>query len=157
MFPNTSRLQSFLERADVKYTTIRHRRDYTAQETAAHTHTPGREFAKAVVLRVDRSYVLAVLPAHRSVDLGKVGDLLDAEQVELATEMEMRALCPDCETGAMPPFGNLYDLPVFIDASMKGDETITFNAGSHEEAIRMAFEDYVRLARPDVTELARVN
>lgn len=148
------RLTAFLEAQAVDYEAIHHRRDYTAQEAAAHTHTPGREFAKTVIVWVDGSYAMAVLPAHHLIDLDKLRRALGARDVKLASEEEMRELCPDCETGAVPPFGNLYNLPVYLSTDITADEQITFNAGTHEDAIRMRYADFERLVQPHVLDFS---
>jgi Ala-tRNA(Pro) deacylase len=143
-------LTLLLDRQGVAYEIINHRRDYTAQETAAHTHTPGREFAKTVLLWIDGSYALVVLPAHHKVDLLQLRHALGARQIKFATEEEMAALCPDCEAGAIPPFGNAYGIPVYMSTALIGQEFITFNAGTHTDVIRMRQRDYGRLAHPRV-------
>jgi Ala-tRNA(Pro) deacylase len=147
------RLTSFLEERGVDYEVIHHRRDFTAQQTAADTHTPGREFAKAVFLCLDGDYAMAVLPAHRKIDLEAVRAMLGVKEARLATEDEIERLCPDCEVGAAPPLGNLYDLPVYMSEELTRDEQITFNAGTHEDAIRMLFQDYRELAQPRLIDL----
>ncbi len=151
----SKRLQSFLDEHAVPYEVIHHRRDYTAQETAADTHTPGKEFAKTVMLWVDGNYAMAVLPAHRMVDFDKLRQALSAKEVKLASEDEIRELCPDCEAGAVPPFGNLYSLPVYVSEDTAEDERITFNAGTHEDAIRMAYKDFEKLVQPTILQLSR--
>lgn len=148
------RLRSLLESGGVAYETIHHVPDYTAQETASHTHTKGREFAKPVVLRADDRYVMAVVPAHRRVNLDRAREAIGARKVRLATEEEIRELFPDSDVGAEPPFGNLYDLPVYASPELAEHERITFNAGSHEECVRMRWADYERLVRPVVVDLA---
>ena len=148
------KLFELLENEGVAYEIIRHRADYTAQETAADTHTPGREFAKTVLLDLgDRGPAMAVVPAVFRLDLEKIRRSLGTPRVQLADEDAIRRLCPDCEVGAMPPFGNLYDMPVFVDPTLAADETITFNAGTHEEALRMRFGDYERVVRPVLIDM----
>ncbi len=147
------RLRSFLESGGVAYETIHHLPDYTAQETASHTRTKGREFAKPVLLRADDRYVMAVVPAHRRVNLDRAREAVGARQVRLAREEEIRDLFPDSDVGAEPPFGNLYGLPVYASPELAEQERITFNAGSHEECIRMRWADYERLVRPAVVDL----
>ena len=148
------RLKSFLDESHVPYETIQHVVDFTAQETAAATHTPGREFAKTVLLEVDGKPALGVLPAHHKVDTEKLRDALGAGDVRLADEAAMGPLCPDCDAGAIPPFGNLYDLPVFLSAAMIEDYEITFNAGTHRTALRMRLDDYKKLVHPKVLEFS---
>ena len=148
------KLFDLLEGEGISYEIIRHRADYTAQETAADTHTPGREFAKTVLLDLgDRGHAMAVVPATYRLDLEKIRRSLRTPRVELASEDLMRDLCPDCEVGAVPPFGNLYDLPVFVDPTLASDEMITFNAGTHEEALRVRFADYERVVHPVLVDM----
>lgn len=150
------RLLDLLASEGVSFEVLRHRSDVRAQETAADTHTPGREFAKTVVLDVGRhGHAFSVVPASFRLDLEKVRDGIGTRDVHLATEDEMSALCPECEVGAEPPFGVLFDVPVYVDGLLDED-TITFNAGSHEEAIRMRYEDFVRLVHPVVMDLVEV-
>ena len=144
-----SRLRELLEQHGVKYTVVTHTPAYTAQETAQQLHLPGREIAKVVVIRHAGALSLAVLPAQARVDLERLGAAL-RDEVVLASEREIAAAFPDCELGAMPPFGGLYGLKTYVDESLIRDRQIAFNAGSHTEAIRMSFEDYRRLAAPVV-------
>jgi Ala-tRNA(Pro) deacylase len=146
-----------LDREKVRYETLRHSRDYTAQETAAHTHTHGREFAKAVVVKVGGAFAMAVLPSHHVVDTERMSAALGGRRVELAGEDEIGRLLPDCEEGAIPPFGNLYQLPVYVSPVLGESERITCVAGSHEEAIRLAYRDWERLVRPQVIDFSVVD
>jgi Ala-tRNA(Pro) deacylase len=146
------RLGQLFEREKVSYEIVRHPPGYTAQHVAAHTHTRGREFAKTVVLRADDRYVMAVLPAHRRVSLDRARETLGAGKVRLATEEELRRLFPDSEVGAEPPFGNLYDLPVYASPELAENERITFNGGSHEQCVRIRWADYERLVRPTLAD-----
>lgn len=146
------RLLSFLDENGVTFDLQHYPLDYTAQEKAADTHTPGIEFAKTVLLGVDDDYVMAVLPAHHRVDLEQMRTAVGASRVRLAAEDETAPLFPDCEVGAEPPFGNLYNLPCYLSRAMADDEHITFSAGTHEDVIRMAFLDYEMLAQPEVME-----
>lgn len=148
------RLRSFLDRERIPYQTLRHPPDFTAQETAAHTRTPGREFAKVVVVHVDGLPAMAVLPAHHRLDLAKLASELGAKDVELCREDELRKLFEDCEVGAEPPFGNLYGMPVFLSRAMADDLHVTFNAGSHEDVVRMPFVEYVKAVRPRIMDLS---
>jgi len=150
----SQRLQEFLDHEGVSYETIRHTTDFTAQHTAADTHTPGREFAKTVLVRVDGDPAFAVLPAHHRVDFERLRDALGAEEVELCSEHDMEEICPDCDAGAAPPFGNLYEVPVYLRSVMTEDDQITFNAGNHQTAVRMAFRDFERLVHPKVVDLS---
>lgn len=150
-----ARLREFLDAHDVEYEAIHHRVDYRARKTAQDTHTPPAEFAKTVFVRVDGRIVLAVIPASKTVALGKLRHGLAAQDVQLAREWEFSELCPDCEPGAAPPFGNLYDLPVYVSPALAEDEEITFNAGSHQDAIRMAYRDFERLVKPRVLPISK--
>lgn len=150
----TDRLRSVLDQHQVPYEVVRHARDYTAQRAAQDTHTPGMEFAKVVFVRADGRFVMAVLPAHHRVNLGEMRQALRARDVRLATEDETRRLCPDAEVGAAPPFGMLFDVPVYVSSWMTGDEKITFNAGSHEEAMRINFSDYMKIVQPEVIDFS---
>jgi Ala-tRNA(Pro) deacylase len=150
-----ARLRKHLEENGVAYETIHHRADVTAQEAARDTHTPPAEFAKTVFLAIDGGFAVAVLPADDFVSEEKLRLALGARGVELATEEEIREICPDCELGAAHPFGGLYGLPVYVSAELEQDETITFNAGTHEDAVRVAYRDFKRLAEPQVVPLAR--
>lgn len=150
------RLKEFLDDHQVKYLTVSHSPAYTAQEIAASAHIKGRELAKTVMIKIDGDMVMAVLPASFRVDLHMLRDAFDAERVELATEDEFKGLFPRCEVGAMPPFGNLYDMDVFVAGELAEDEEIAFNAGSHTELVQLAYEDFARLVKPRVLEFTAV-
>jgi Ala-tRNA(Pro) deacylase len=148
--PTLQTLKSHLDTKRIPYEIIHHHRDYTAPETAAHTHTPGIAFAKTVIVEADRKFCMFVMPASDHIDLEKVRRELKAKDVRLASENEIARVCPDCETGAMPPLGQYYKMPVYVSHRLSEDHMITFNAGTHEEAIRMLYQDYARLAQPTV-------
>jgi Ala-tRNA(Pro) deacylase len=145
-----NRLKDFLDTYQIKYSGISHSLAYTAQGIAALTHISGKELAKTVVVKVDNIFMMAVVPASQRVDLSHIKEALAAKSVALAAEEELQQLFPDCETGAMPPFGNLYGIRVMADESLTQDQEIVFNAGSHRELIRMAWHDYVKLAKPTI-------
>jgi Ala-tRNA(Pro) deacylase len=149
------RVRALLDENGVKYEVIHHRKDFTARDTALDTHTPPAEFAKTVFVCIDREFAVAVLPANDMLSETKLNLALEASGVELATEDEIRGLCPDSELGAAPPFGNLYGLPVYVSPALEADEHITFNAGTHEDAIRIAYTDFKRIVEPQVVPLAR--
>jgi Ala-tRNA(Pro) deacylase len=155
MSEGLKRLQEYLDGASVAYKVIEHRPDYRAQTAAADTETPAREFAKTVFLWIDGSPAMAVLPADKTLSPKRVCRSLDVAEVRLAHETEIHELCPDCDVGAEPPFGNLYGLPVYVSPALAEDEEITFNAGSHDHALRMAFADFQRLVEPQVVALAK--
>jgi Ala-tRNA(Pro) deacylase len=144
----SDRLKEMLDEQHVKYEVIRHPVAYTAQEEAAVTHVPGAQWAKTVVVLTDGEPVLAVLPAHRRIDLRRFQQVTGAGEVHLADEKQFRDLYPDCELGAIPPFGNLYGQTTFVDEEMRTEEAIVFHAGDHETAIRMAYPDFENLAEP---------
>jgi len=148
------RLKEFLDKNGIKYVTIRHSPAYTAQEVAASAHIPGKELAKTVIVTVDDDVAMAVLPASYHVDMDRLREITGAKKVGLASEDEFKDLFPACEVGAMPPFGNLYDLRVFADASLAEDEEIAFTAGLHTELIRLSYTDFVRLAQPVTVQFA---
>jgi Ala-tRNA(Pro) deacylase len=148
------RLRNFLEREKVRYAHETHRTAYTAQAVAQEEHVPGKLVAKTVVVKVDDGFALAVMPATARADFARLKSALGAQEVRLATELEFTGLFPDCEVGAMPPFGNLYGVPVYVDAALAQDEEIIFNAGTHEDTIRMRYSDFERLALPKIFSFA---
>lgn len=153
--PIASRLAEYLDEYGVIYAAIRHPKAYTAQEVAAQLHCRGKEMVKTVVIKAGPHSILAVLPATHRIDFYMLSDVLQFEDVRLATEPEFQDLFPECEPGAMPPFGNLYGVPVLCDNSLTEDEVIHFNAGTHTEAIRVRFEDFRRLVKPKIASFAR--
>jgi Ala-tRNA(Pro) deacylase len=149
------KMKQFLDGEGVKYVAIQHSPAYTSQEVAASAHIPGRELAKTVMVRIDDRMAMAVLPASRQVDTDMLKDVAGADTVSIAGEDEFKDLFPDCEIGAMPPFGNLYDMKVYVDDALTQDEEIAFNAGSHSELVRMAYKDYERLVQPKVSRFSK--
>lgn len=149
-----NRLKEFLDSQHIKYVVISHSVAYTAQGIAALTHIPGKDLAKTVVVRINGKLALAVVPASCQVDLALLKTATRATTIALASETEFRASFPDCETGAMPPFGNLYDMATFVDERLSRDKEIAFNAGTHRELIRLGWDDFERLAKPSVLKLA---
>ena len=143
-------LKQFLDKEKVKYVSIIHSTAYTAQEVAASAHIPGKELAKTVIVQLDGQTAMAVLPANRKVVLQDLREATGADQVKLVPEEQFKQKFPDCEIGAMPPFGNLYGMEVFVAASLADNEQIAFNAGSHTEVIKLAYKDFERLVRPKV-------
>lgn len=146
------KLKEYLEKRHIKYAAIRHAPAYTAQEIAASAHVRGKEMAKTVVLKIDGELALAVLPASSRVDLRLLRETLGAEHAELAQESEFSSRFPDCEVGAMPPFGNLYGMRTYVADCLAEDEAIAFNAGSHSELVTLAFEDFDSLVHPTMLE-----
>jgi Ala-tRNA(Pro) deacylase len=148
------KLTSFLDEQKVKYVKISHSPAYTAQEIAAIAHIAGRELAKSVIVKLDGELAMAVLPASYRVDFKLLKKASKAKKAELASEEEFRDRFPECELGAMPPFGNLYDIKVYVAESLTEDDEIAFNAGSHTELIRMSFKDFERLVKPTVMKFS---
>ncbi len=148
------KLDDLLTSRGISFERLHHRPAYTAQRMAQLLHVPGREVAKTVLLRTDAGYVMSVLPANYQVDLDEVRRCLGAEWVALASEAEMDRLFPDCERGAMPPFGSLYHLDTLVDEALAEDDQIVFEAQNHEEAIRMAYRDYETLEHPRLGHFA---
>ena len=148
-----TKLRDFLDSNNVKYLVLSHSVAYTAQGIAALVHLSGKKLAKTVMVRIDGVLAMAVVPAAFHVDLDLLRAAAGAQTVEIATEQEFKDAFPDCETGAMPPFGNLYGMAVYADPSLGESEEITFNAGTHRELVRMAWADMVRLVKPKVVNL----
>ena len=148
-------LKAYLDHEHIHYDVLPHPEAFRAAEIAHTLHTPEKEMAKVVIVKVDRRFTMTVLPASWSVDLHRLRNIFLTHHVQLATENEIKCLFPDCELGAMPPFGNLYGLPVYVDQSLTEDETIVFQAGTHSDAIRMRYMDFSALVFPMVTEFHR--
>jgi Ala-tRNA(Pro) deacylase len=153
--PILTKLRDFLDESGVAYQVLDHRQAFTAQEVAAAQHVSGKELAKVVMLRCGDEFVMAVLRAPDRIDVEHVRTLLEASDVRLATEEEFAGLFPNCEPGAMPPFGNLYGLPVWVDEALAEDAEIVFNAGSHTQAVRMGYAEFAQLVKPKVAKLAQ--
>ena len=151
------RLMEFLADHHVKFVTISHSPAFTAQEIAATAHVPGKQLAKTVVVKIDGEVALAVLPATDMVSLERLRRATGAEMVELASEEEFGDLFPGCEVGAMPPFGNLWNLSVFVDQRLREDEQIAFNAGSFTELVQLSYSDFEALVDPTVIRLSASN
>ena len=146
------RVIDFLKKSGVKYKVSAHDEAFTAQQMAAIEHEPGRYVAKPVIVKADGEFLMCVLPAPCKIDLRALKKQLGAKSVELAEENEIGRIFDDCELGAEPPFGNLYDLTTIIDKALKEDDHITFQAGTHKKSIRMSMADYSKLVKPKVLE-----
>lgn len=149
------RLEKLLKEHKVDFKSLIHPEAYTAQEVAAAMHIKGRELAKTVIIKTDGRFVMAVLPASALVDFQKLKEFLGQKDVRLASEEEFKTLFPDCETGAEPPFGNLYDVDTVVDKSLTEDEEIYFNAGTHYEAVEMRYRDYEELVKPRIADFVK--
>jgi len=145
----------FLHKARIPYTTFQHPRAFTAMQAAAVSHIPGRCWAKTVVCYADAEPILAVLPAHYTIDFEQLATLAGAKAIRLARSSELTALYPDCEEGAMPPFGDLFGQRVFADASLVGEPEMVFCAGTHTDCVRMHYYDFVEIAHPIVGLFSR--
>lgn len=143
-------LREYLDSNGVKYVVQSHSPAYSAQEVAHLVHVPGREVAKTVIIKIHDDFAMAVLPASYHIDFHRLMDAVNTSDMYLASEDEFAKLFPDCELGAMPPFGNLYNMPVFVAQSLAEDVHITFNAGTHTDVVTMRYEDYARLVGPKV-------
>lgn len=148
------KLREFLDSQGVEYVTITHSPAFTAQKIAASAHISGKELAKTVIVRIDGRLAMAILPASYRVDFDLLRDASGANEVELAGEADFRETFPDCELGAMPPFGNLYSMYVFVAEKLAEDEDIAFNACSHTELIKMRYSDFERLVKPIVVKFS---
>ena len=148
------KLKDYLNSQGIKYVTITHSQAYTANEIAEVAHIPGKELAKTVMVKIDGKMTMAVLPASYKVNFDLLKEASGASKVELANEKEFEDKFPGCEIGAMPPFGNIYEMDVFVDKSLSEDEEIAFNAGSHTELIRLSYKDFNRLVKPVVIKFS---
>ncbi len=144
------KLKELLDSQKVKYVTISHSPAYTASEIAASAHIPGKELAKTVMVRIGGKMAMAVLPASYRVDFDLLQEATGAQDVVLASEREFTDKFPGCEPGAMPPFGNLYGMDVFVADTLAEDEEIAFNAGSFTELMKLSYKDFERLVKPKV-------
>jgi Ala-tRNA(Pro) deacylase len=152
--PISSKLERFLDDNDVRYVVTTHSPAFTAQEIAALAHVKGRELVKSVMVKVDGKHCLVAMTANQRLNLDRLRTALGTSDVHLEREAEFRSLFPDCELGAMPPFGNLYGVPVVIDEALQADEEIAFNGGDHSTIVKMRFADFERLVRPRASSVA---
>ncbi|MEJ2760339.1 MAG: YbaK/EbsC family protein [Gammaproteobacteria bacterium] len=148
-------LCDFLDGHNIRYLSMRHSLAYTAQEIAASAHVHGQEFAKTVIVNIDGELAMAVLPAPEKLDPDLLAAAAGAKEVALADENEFQGRFPKCEPGAMPPFGNLFDMKVYVEEKLAANDKITFNAGTHTELIQMSFRDYRDLVQPEIVRLCR--
>jgi Ala-tRNA(Pro) deacylase len=150
----TQKLKEFLDKHNIHFVSITHSRAYTTQMIARSAHIHAKELAKTVIIKIDDNLAMAVLPASDSVDLELLKHSTGAQELRLATEEEFKNMFPDCEIGAMPPFGNLYDMAVFASPRLAEDEQIAFNAGTHTELVQLAYTDFAELVAPAVVRLS---
>ena len=147
-------LVEFLDSNRIKYVNVTHSTAFTAQDVAESAHIPGKEMAKTVIVWMDGAMAMVVLPASSMIDFNKLKIAAAAKSIELASESEFKDRFPACEVGAMPPFGNLFNMKVFVDQALVEDKEIAFNAGTHHELIKMPYADYVNLVKPNVAAFA---
>jgi len=150
----TRKLLDFLDQNNIHYVVINHSSAYTASEIAASAHVKGQELAKTVMVKVDGEMAQIVLPAKYKVNFDLFKNYTGIDNIDLAGEDEFTELFPDCLTGAMPPFGNLYGMKTYLDKTLTYDEEIAFNAGNHSQLIRLRFEDYLSLVKPEISNFA---
>ena len=151
----TQQLKEFLDRQQIAYTSVRHQAASTTQRIAAVAHVSGDALAKTVMITIDGAMAMAVLPAPQHLDIEKLRQAVAAQKIDLATEMAFVNRFPDCEAGAMPPFGNLYGMKVFLDKSLSLHNEIWFNAGTHSELLKMAIADFIGLIQPEIIDFSR--
>jgi Ala-tRNA(Pro) deacylase len=149
-----TKLKAFLDSRGIRYVSIQHSMAFTSSEVAESVHVKGRDFAKTVIVKIEGAMAMVVLPANRRLVLHDLREMFATDHVRLATEAEFKGAFPDCDLGAMPPFGNLYGMEVTVDEVLAKDEEIAFNAGSHTEVIRMKYADFARLAKPRVAKIS---
>jgi Ala-tRNA(Pro) deacylase len=148
------RLRELLDSQGIKYVILIHSAAYTSQEIAASAHIRGKDLAKTVMVTLDGRMAMAVLPASRKISFESLQQATGAADVQLAGEQAFRDIFPGCEVGAMPPFGNLYGMEVYVSKLLAEDKEIAFNAGSHTELIRMDYADFERLVQPKIASIA---
>lgn len=146
------KLKKFLDENDIKYVNIKHSPAVTSSEIAESAHIPGKELAKTVIIDINGEMAMAVLPSSFNVNFQSLEEVTGATRISLASESDFTNMFPDCEVGAMPPFGNLYNMDVFVDKSLSEDDEIVFNAGSHRDLIKMKYSDYERLVKPRIAD-----
>ena len=151
--PILRKLKEVLDEANISYEIYHHALAYTAQEVATAQHLSGKEMAKVVMLKVDGNLVMGVIAASHKINLSTVKASLGAKEARLATEDEFSSRFPECEIGAMPPFGNLFGLAVFVDPALEKDEYIYFNAGNHVQTVRLKYQDFARVVKPQTARL----
>jgi Ala-tRNA(Pro) deacylase len=143
-------IREYLDQNHVNYSIISHTTAYTAPEIAANSHVSGKFLAKVVIIKIDGKLAMIVEPANQRVNLKQLKELTGCDKIELASEYEFKDKFPNCELGAMPPFGNLYDMDVYVSERLTRDKEIAFNAGNHSELIKMSFGDYEKLVHPNI-------
>jgi Ala-tRNA(Pro) deacylase len=152
----STKLQEYLDNAAIRYERHAHPTAYTSQEIAAAIHVPGREMVKSVIVKADEdALAMAVISSNDTADLSVLREEMGCSSLRLATENEFRDAFPTCKVGAMPPLGNIFNLPTYCETTLAQNREIEFNAGTHEETIRMTFEDFKRLVNPKMVRMAK--
>jgi Ala-tRNA(Pro) deacylase len=144
------KLKEFLDSHQIKYVSMTHSPAFTSQEIAAAAHVSGKQLAKTVIVNADGQLAMVIIPANDHIDFAKLKEAMSAPSVDLAAESEFKEKFSGCEVGAMPPFGNLYDMPVYVSSQLSKQDHILFNAGSHSELMQLAYNDFERLVKPKV-------
>ncbi len=139
---------------NVPYEEIAHSPTYTAEQTAHTTHISGKHLTKTVIVEIDGEMAMTILHTDEHVSISRLRELTGAHEVRIVSEQEFMEKFPDCEMGALPPFGNLYDMPVFVSPAVDQDENIIFNPGSHSDLVRISYQDFKRLVHPAVLDFA---
>jgi Ala-tRNA(Pro) deacylase len=147
-----TKLKAFLDSRGIRYVSIQHSMAFTSSEVAESVHVKGRDFAKTVIVKIEGAMAMVVLPANRRLVLHDLREMFATDHVRLATEAEFKGAFPDCDLGAMPPFGNLYGMPVYVAANLSDETEIAFNAGTHTEVIKLAYADFEQLVNPMVLD-----
>ena len=147
------RLIECLDENKVRYQVLQHPEAVSAQRIAQAEHVKGRHHAKVVIVKADDAHLMMVLPADHHIDLEKI-EKATGKPVSLDKEQEFKSLFPDCAIGAMPPFGNLYGLPTYVERDLAEQDYIVFEAGTHTDAIKMSYHDYEKIVKPEVNDLA---
>ncbi len=144
------KLTEYLNDHNKQYVVQKHPKAYTAREVAASAHIPGKNMAKTVMVKVDGDLTMVVIDSNHDIDLDALAEALNAEEVVLASEDEFGVAFPDCEVGAMPPFGNLYDVDTYVTESLINNDEIAFSAGTHNELVKMGYRDFEELVKPKI-------
>jgi len=152
--PICKKLKKYLDENQTRYVVIAHSRAYTAQEIAANIHVKGKNLVKCVMINGDGKHFMVATSANHRINMDKLKKVLGVIKVRLEQESEFRELFKDCEVGAMPPFGNLYDIPVLVDRALYGDDEIAFNGGNHTSVVKMSFTDFEKLVKPKKVNIA---
>lgn len=150
----SKKLKEFLDSNKIKYVSITHSSAYTAMEIAAMAHIPGKELAKTVMIKINGRMAMVVLPATHMIKMDLLKKVVGNDNIRLATEQEFKDKFPDCDVGAMPPFGNLYGMDVYASSALREDEEIAFNAGTHTELIKLSYKDFENLVKPTVVDIS---